>query len=273
MVGASLPAAHRLAEGFLPRRHVLGCEVGAVAGASRPIPRPRPAGATVADSASACLIPRRGASSSDQALVEHDRLQPMLAAKGVDLGKRGLGAEPLPAPDIFDWRRSSDTGIEAAGREQKRASECDHGLVLPRQRDWHKSRSTNPCSTFGCIASCSILSMLTNGWNNGELAMRATIVFAALLPLLASVNAFAAEPGATCGGFAHKECPADQWCNYEPGAACGVGDQTGTCRPKPKECFKLLLPVCACDGKTYSNACEAAQAGFDVFYPGPCRKE
>src|SRR6478609_9970244 len=80
VLGTPLPAAHRLTEGFLPRGHVLRREVGAVAGASCPIPRPRPAGATVADSASACLIPRRGASGLDQALVEHDRLQPMASA-------------------------------------------------------------------------------------------------------------------------------------------------------------------------------------------------
>src|SRR6476469_10258199 len=67
VLGTMLPAAHRLAEGFLPRGHVLRCEVGAVAGASCPIPGPRPAGATVAYSASACLIPRRGAGPGSSA--------------------------------------------------------------------------------------------------------------------------------------------------------------------------------------------------------------
>ena len=100
-----------------------------------------------------------------------------------------------------------------------------------------------------------------------------TIIVAALLLLSANLVSFAADQGATCGGFVPRPCPEDQWCNYKPGAACGIGDQTGTCQPSSQVCPEILLPVCACDGKTYNNACEAAYAGFDVFYPGPCRKE
>ena len=57
----------------------------------------------MADSASACLIPRRGAGGLDQALVEHHRLQPMASAKGIDLGERGLGIEPLRPNNISNW--------------------------------------------------------------------------------------------------------------------------------------------------------------------------
>jgi len=67
--------------------------------------------------------------------------------------------------------------------------------------------------------------------------------------------------------------PPDQWCNYAPGAACGIGDQMGTCRAKPELRPEIVLPVCDCDGNTYNDAREAAKAGVDVFYPGPCRKE
>ena len=74
-----------------------------------------------------------------------------------------------------------------------------------------------------------------------------------------------------CGGFVGIPCKANQWCNYPPLTMCGIGDQFGVCRPRPQICPEMSLRVCACDGKTYDNACKAHMAGFDVFYPGPCR--
>jgi hypothetical protein len=74
-----------------------------------------------------------------------------------------------------------------------------------------------------------------------------------------------------CGGLVGIPCKGNQWCDYPPMTMCGVGDQFGVCRPKPEICIEMSLPVCACDGKTYDNACKAHMAGYDVFYPGPCR--
>jgi hypothetical protein len=74
-----------------------------------------------------------------------------------------------------------------------------------------------------------------------------------------------------CGGFVGIPCKGDQWCDYPQFAQCGIGDQFGVCRPRPQVCAEMSLPVCACDGKTYDNACKAHRAGFDVYYPGPCR--
>lgn len=74
-----------------------------------------------------------------------------------------------------------------------------------------------------------------------------------------------------CGGFAGILCENDQWCDYpDDGNACGVADRFGTCRPRPEVCTMEFIPVCGCNGKTYSNACNAAADGVDVAYLGEC---
>jgi Kazal-type serine protease inhibitor domain len=74
-----------------------------------------------------------------------------------------------------------------------------------------------------------------------------------------------------CGGFPGYICADTHWCDYPDGAICGAGDFFGTCRLRPEICTKQYVPVCGCDGETYGNACQAAQAGTDVAYPGKCR--
>jgi hypothetical protein len=76
--------------------------------------------------------------------------------------------------------------------------------------------------------------------------------------------------GEMCGGLAGFACAPGLYCSFAPDAMCGAADQTGTCAKIPEVCTEQYDPVCGCDDKTYSNACDAGRAGVSVGKKGEC---
>lgn len=74
-----------------------------------------------------------------------------------------------------------------------------------------------------------------------------------------------------CGGIGGFTCPSPtQWCDPAPTYACGAADLMGVCKVTYLFCAQVYVPVCGCDGTTYSNDCERVRAKVQLAHDGAC---
>lgn len=79
------------------------------------------------------------------------------------------------------------------------------------------------------------------------------------------------SPGRLCGpSVGGDPCDDTEYCEFTVrDSSCGM-ETPGVCTPRPTGCAAVVIPVCGCDGLTYSNDCVAMAMGISISYDGVC---
>lgn len=80
-------------------------------------------------------------------------------------------------------------------------------------------------------------------------------------------------PVVACGVRGGAICGAGEFCDFGDGKACGDSDRGGRCEHVPERCTEVYQPVCGCNNRSYSNACEAHGHSVSVKHAGLCDVE
>jgi hypothetical protein len=81
---------------------------------------------------------------------------------------------------------------------------------------------------------------------------------------------FSLKNDGSCDGFEGKRCEEKtMMCDHQPGT-CNTADAPGTCTTVPALCPEIFIPVCGCNGLTYSNDCFRLIAKVAKDHDGPC---
>ena len=133
--------------------------------------------------------------------------------------------------------------------------------------------TTNPASEESLLAASAAMGTSDGILVGGGIALPKCVAGSNCGPF---VNAsefylrFTHTEGKGCGGRAQGQCGEGQFCQWKDSDICGAFDAGGTCQYRPDFCPMIYKPVCACDGNTYGNTCQAAHAGYSVSSQGAC---
>jgi hypothetical protein len=76
--------------------------------------------------------------------------------------------------------------------------------------------------------------------------------------------------GTFCGGIVGTQCDTGLYCDVNVTNACNGADLGGTCKSVPDICYLAFIPVCGCDGLTYTNDCKRLAAKVQLAHTGAC---